>query len=60
MIIFLIAFLLLDAVIVLSANFGHVEQAARVCQITAPMCQYPIPVFVLGVIASGMLALQKN
>jgi hypothetical protein len=60
MIPFLAVFLLLDAVIILSANFRYVDEAARVCDFAAPMCQYPVPMFVLGIIASGMLVLQRN
>jgi hypothetical protein len=60
MIPFIIVFLLVDALILISANFRYVDEAARICDFAAPMCQYPVPMFVLGLIASGMLALQRN
>lgn len=60
MIPFIIVFLIADAVVLLAANFRGIDHAARVCEFAAPMCQYPVPMFILGVIASGMLVLQKN
>ncbi|MGZ3408869.1 MAG: hypothetical protein ACXWKC_02870 [Xanthobacteraceae bacterium] len=60
MIPFIIVFLIADAVLILAANFNGIDQAAHVCAFAAPMCNYPVPMFVLGVIASGILVLQKN
>lgn len=60
MAIFLGAFLVVDAAIILSAYYSHVVGAARTCSAVAPLCMYPIPMFILGVIAAGLLLLQKN
>jgi hypothetical protein len=57
---FIIVFLLADAILLVSANYSYVAEAARVCELAAPMCHYPVPLFILGLIASGMLVLQKN
>jgi len=60
MVIFLGAFLIVDAAIVLSAYYSHVAGAAQTCSAVAPLCTYPVPMFILGVIAAGLLLLQKN
>jgi hypothetical protein len=60
MIIFLVLFLIVDAVVLLASYFQHVPHAAKVCQFAAPLCQYPIPLMVLGVIAGGLLLVQRN
>ena len=60
MIPFIIIFLIADAVLLLAANFDGIDRTAHICTFAAPMCSYPVPMFVLGVIASGILVLQKN
>jgi hypothetical protein len=54
------AFLVVDAAIILSAYYSHVVGAAQTCSALAPLCMYPVPMFVLGVIAAGLLLLQKS
>jgi hypothetical protein len=60
MVIFLGAFLVVDAAIILSAYYSHVVGAAQTCSAVAPLCTYPGPMFIMGVIAAGLLMLQKN
>ena len=59
MVIFLGAFLVVDAAILVSAYYSHVVGAAQTCSAVAPLCMYPVPMFILGVIAAGILVLQK-
>ena len=60
MIVFLVLFLIVDGVVLLASYFRYVPEAARVCDFAAPLCQYPIPLMVLGVIAGGLLMLQRS
>ena len=60
MVIFLGAFLVVDAAIILSAYYNHVAGAAQTCSAVAPLCTYPVPMFVLGIIATGLLLLQQR
>ncbi len=60
MVILLGAFLVVDAAIILSADYSHVVGAVQTCPAVAPLCMYPVPMFILGVIAAGLLVLQKN
>ncbi len=59
MTVFLVLFLIADAVVLLSAHFTHVDQAAVVCDLVLPLCQFPVALFILGVVAAGILLLQK-
>jgi hypothetical protein len=59
MFIFLIVFLIADAVLLLSAHFDNIAQFARVCDVMAPLCGYPAPMLILGIIAAGILMLQR-
>jgi hypothetical protein len=58
MVAFLGIFLAADAIVILSANFQYVTAAAHVCEAAAPLCRYPVPMFILGVIASGLMVIQ--
>jgi hypothetical protein len=58
--IFLGAFLVVDAAIILSASYSHVLGAAQTCSAVAPLCMYPVPMFILGIIAAGLLLVQKQ
>ena len=59
MIIFLTAFLVVDALVIFAAHFSQVTEAALICNAVAPMCQYPVVLYVLGLIAGGILLLQR-
>ena len=59
MFIFLVVFLIADAVLLLAARFDNIPQAAQVCDVMAPLCGYPAPMLVLGIIAAGLLVLQR-
>lgn len=60
MVVFLILFLIADAIVLVASYFRYLPGAAAVCDITSPLCQYPVPLLVLGVIAAGLLMVQRN
>jgi hypothetical protein len=60
MVIFLGIFLIADVLVLLATNFRYVPGAVMVCDAVAPLCNYPVPMFVLGIIAAGLVVLQQK
>ena len=59
-IVFLVIFLIADLIVLLASYFrGLRPEAALVCNFAEPLCQHPIPLIVLAVIAGGMIMLRS-
>ena len=59
MIIFLVIVLIVDLIVLIASYVRHLPEAALVCNFAAPLCQYPIPLFVVAIVAGGMLLLKS-